>query len=54
MNEYEKRVVDAAYAWRYALVTPGADLGAIEAELVEAVDEYDVNRPHHDDGGPIG
>lgn len=46
-------IVDAAYAWRYALVTPGSDLEQAETALAEAVDTWDVNRPHDDNGGPL-
>jgi hypothetical protein len=47
-----ERVQRAAYAWRYALVTPGADLGAAESELVEAVDELDVEQAYERDAAP--
>ena len=36
------RVIAAAYAWRYAVVIPGADVAAAERDLQEAVDEWDV------------
>lgn len=34
----------AAYLWRYAIVTPGADVAAAEQALVEAVDELEESR----------
>lgn len=42
----EQRVLRAAYEWRYALVTPGADLDAARSTLVDAVDELDIDRAY--------
>jgi hypothetical protein len=47
----QDRVLSAAYAWRYAIVTPGVDIGAAESELVQAVDEWDTERAYEADGG---
>lgn len=53
MTPEENAVVKAAYHWRYALVTDAGEAVRTEAALVEAVDEWDVNRPHDDNGGPL-
>lgn len=48
-------VLRAAYAWRYAVVTPGSGAEHVwqaETALIEAVDQWDANRPHDADGGP--
>lgn len=43
-------VLDAAYAWRYAIVTPGASIDRASQELAEAVDDWDAARPHGENG----
>ncbi len=51
-DDETEAVLNAAYAWRYAWATPGAGLDLAELALVDAVDAWDANRPHDDDGGP--
>lgn len=44
-----QRVLAAAYAWRYAHVTPTIDLGQAEDELEAAVDELDIAKAYEVD-----
>ena len=47
IREKEQRVLEAAYRWRYVIVTPGVDVRSPEEELVEAVDELDKAKAYN-------
>lgn len=52
-REHERVVLEAAYRWRYDLAANGRPSDAVEGALVDAVDQWDMSRPHSDDGGPL-
>lgn len=49
MTDAQERVLKAAYAWRYAVVTPNSDIVAAEEELIEAVDQLDIEQADSED-----
>ena len=48
-----RNVYDLAYRWRYDLAANGTPSDAATEALIEAVDRWDIDRPHHEQGGPI-